>query len=161
VLADRAYDNNDLRKTIAEMNAEAVIPSTRSRKVPIPHDQALYKLRNRIERCFNKLKHFRRFATRYDDGQTISSPSSTSPQSASGSAECGFFLGRDLDDGLSEAAAVEHSHECTNGLVESVGNILPLADGAISQSADDLCFEFPTEFRKMSYDETADGETLR
>ena len=27
---------------------------------------ALYKHRNRIERCFNKLKHFRRFATRYD-----------------------------------------------------------------------------------------------
>lgn len=66
VLADRAYDNNDLRKTIADMNAEAVIPSTRSRKVPIPHDTTIYKLRNRIERCFNKLKHFRRFATRYD-----------------------------------------------------------------------------------------------
>ena len=66
VLADRAYDNNDLRRTIAEMDAEAVIPSTRSRKIPIPHDQAIYRLRNRIERCFNKLKHFRRFATRYD-----------------------------------------------------------------------------------------------
>jgi transposase len=59
-------DNNDQRKTTADMNAEAVMPSTRSRKVPIPHDQAVYKLRNRIERWFNKLKHFRRFATRYD-----------------------------------------------------------------------------------------------
>ena len=66
VLADKAYDNNDLRQTIAEMGAEAVIPSTRSRRVPIPHDKAAYKHRNRIERCFNKLKHFRRFATRYD-----------------------------------------------------------------------------------------------
>ncbi len=66
VLADKAYDNNDLRQTIAEMKALAVIPSTRSRKVPIPHDQTAYKERNRIERCFNKLKHFRRFATRYD-----------------------------------------------------------------------------------------------
>ena len=66
VLADKAYDNNDLRQTIAEMGAEAVIPSTRSRKVPIPHDKAAYKHRNRIERCFNKLKHFRRFATRSD-----------------------------------------------------------------------------------------------
>ena len=66
VLADRAYDNNDLRQTIADMGAEAVIPSTRSRKQPIPHDPEIYKLRNRIERCFNKLKHFRRFATRYD-----------------------------------------------------------------------------------------------
>jgi transposase len=50
----------------AAMNAEAVIPSTRSREVPIPHDETIYKLRNRIERCFNKLKHFRRVATRYD-----------------------------------------------------------------------------------------------
>ena len=66
VLADKAYDNNDLRQAIAEMDAQAVIPSTRSRKVPIPHDETVYKERNRIERCFNKLKHFRRFATRYD-----------------------------------------------------------------------------------------------
>lgn len=66
VLADKAYDNNDLRQTIAQMEAEAVIPSTRSRKVPIPHNEIAYKDRNRIERCFNKLKHFRRFATRYD-----------------------------------------------------------------------------------------------
>ena len=66
VLADKAYDNNDLRRCIADGGAEAVIPSTRSRKVPIPHDQDAYKDRNRIERCFNKLKHFRRFATRYD-----------------------------------------------------------------------------------------------
>ncbi len=56
VLADKAYDNNDLRQTIAEMEAQAVIPSTRSRKLPIPHDETIYKERNRIERCFNKLK---------------------------------------------------------------------------------------------------------
>jgi len=39
VLADKAYDNNDLRQTIAEMKAEAVIPSIRSREVSIPHDE--------------------------------------------------------------------------------------------------------------------------
>jgi transposase len=66
VLADRAYDNNDLRQAITDMGAEIVIPSTRSRKQPIPYDQTTYKLRNQVERCFNKLKHFRRFATRYD-----------------------------------------------------------------------------------------------
>lgn len=66
VLADRAYDSNALRQRLAEIGAQAVIPSTRSRKVPIPHDPIIYRLRNRIERCFNKLKHFRRFATRYD-----------------------------------------------------------------------------------------------
>ena len=44
----------------------AVIPSKRDRKAVIPHDAVLYRERNRIERCFNKLKHFRRIATRYD-----------------------------------------------------------------------------------------------
>ena len=66
VLADRAYDSNALRDIIAAAEAEAVIPSTRSRKVVIPHDKVAYKLRNRIERFFNKLKHFRHIATRYD-----------------------------------------------------------------------------------------------
>lgn len=66
VLADKAYDSNAFRKIIADSGTEAVIPSNRSRKVIIPHDTAIYRHRNRIERCFNKLKHFRRFATRYD-----------------------------------------------------------------------------------------------
>lgn len=66
VLADRAYDSNAVRAVIADMNAEAVIPSTRSRKRAIPHDADTYKLRNRVERCFCRLKHFRRFATRYE-----------------------------------------------------------------------------------------------
>nr|WP_239025895.1 IS5 family transposase [Sphingomonas paeninsulae] len=66
VLADKAYDGNALRARIAAMNAEAVIPSKRNRKVFIPHNTAIYKHRNQIERCFGRLKHFRRFATRYD-----------------------------------------------------------------------------------------------
>ena len=66
VLADKAYDSNDLRDMITGMKAQAVIPSKRNRKVSIPHDVDLYKHRNRIERCFGRLKHFRRFATRYD-----------------------------------------------------------------------------------------------
>lgn len=66
VLADKAYDSKALRDQIAGMDALAVIPSSRSRKLPIPHDATLYRHRNRIERCFNRLKHFRRFATRYD-----------------------------------------------------------------------------------------------
>ena len=66
VLADKAYDSNALRQIIAESGAEATIPSNRTRKIVIPHDAAIYRHRNRIERCFNKLKHFRRFATRYD-----------------------------------------------------------------------------------------------
>jgi transposase len=66
VLADKAYDSNALREIITDSGAQAVIPSNRSRKILIPHDETAYKDRNRIERCFNKLKHCRRFATRYD-----------------------------------------------------------------------------------------------
>lgn len=66
VLADKAYDSNALRAMIAETGTEVVIPSNRSRKIAIPHHAGIYRLRNRIERCFNRLKHFRRFATRYD-----------------------------------------------------------------------------------------------
>ena len=43
-----------------------MIPSKCHRTVPIPHDVELYRHRNQIERCFGRLKHFRRFATRYD-----------------------------------------------------------------------------------------------
>jgi transposase len=66
VLADKAYDSNAFREIIAHMGAAAVIPSNRTRKIIIPHDAETYKQRNCIEHCFNKLKHFRRFATRYD-----------------------------------------------------------------------------------------------
>ncbi len=66
VLADKAYDSNALRVLIADMGAQAVIPANRTRKIAIPHDASAYKLRNRIERCFGKLKHFRRLATRHD-----------------------------------------------------------------------------------------------
>ena len=66
VIADKAYDNNALRKLIADTGAEAVIPSLSSRRPLIPHDAVAYKLRNRVERFINKLKHFRHIATRYD-----------------------------------------------------------------------------------------------
>ena len=66
VIADKAYDSDAIRDTVKAAGMKAVIPSNRSRKKRIRHDKALYRERNRIERCFNKLKHFRRFATRYD-----------------------------------------------------------------------------------------------
>ncbi|RYG28590.1 MAG: IS5 family transposase [Burkholderiales bacterium] len=66
VLADKAYDSNALREIIATMGAEVVIPSNRTRKIIIEHDEGIYISRNRIERCFGRMKHFRRFATRYE-----------------------------------------------------------------------------------------------
>ena len=66
VLADRAYDADAIRKLVNEQDAFANIPPKRNRKDPICFSPFLYKARNRIERFFNKMKHFRRIATRYD-----------------------------------------------------------------------------------------------
>jgi putative transposase len=66
MLADKGYDADHLCDRIAAAGTEVVVPPKRNRKRQRPYDTALYKERNRIERFFNKLKHFRRVATRYD-----------------------------------------------------------------------------------------------
>ncbi|MDE2329162.1 MAG: IS5 family transposase [Bradyrhizobium sp.] len=65
-IADKGYDADHLCEKIAETGAEIVIPPKRNRKVQRDYDAELYKERNQIERFFNKLKQFRRVATRYD-----------------------------------------------------------------------------------------------
>jgi transposase len=65
-LADRGYDSDHIRNTIADRGGTPVIPGKINRKVPIEIDGITYALRNRIERCFNKLKCSRRLTTRYD-----------------------------------------------------------------------------------------------
>lgn len=65
-IADKGYDADHLHETIAAQGSEVVIPPKRNRKVQRPYDVELYKERNLIERFFNKLKQFRRVATRYD-----------------------------------------------------------------------------------------------
>lgn len=66
LLADKGYDANSLRERLAASKTEAVIPSTRSRKAPIPYDAGAYIARNLIEKAFCRLKDWRRIATRYD-----------------------------------------------------------------------------------------------
>ena len=65
-IADKGYDADHLAGRIASDGIKAVIPPKRNRKVQRHYDAELYKERNRIERFFNKLKQFRRVATRYD-----------------------------------------------------------------------------------------------
>jgi len=65
VIADRGYDSSAIVAHARNMGATVVIPSKLNRRQQRTHDHNLYKLRNRIERCFNQLKQFRRFATRY------------------------------------------------------------------------------------------------
>ena len=66
LLADKAYDVDHLIEKMERQKTEIVIPPKRDRKIERPCDFDLYKERNRIERFFNKLKNFRRVATRYD-----------------------------------------------------------------------------------------------
>nr|WP_197355285.1 IS5 family transposase [Ralstonia pseudosolanacearum] len=65
VLADKGYDSRALVELIEVQGSEAVIPP-RSCQRPRAYDKARYRLRNRIERCFARLKQWRRVATRYD-----------------------------------------------------------------------------------------------
>jgi transposase len=66
LLGDKAYDADPLLDTLTRREITVVIPPKANRKVQRPCDYALYCERNLIERFFNKLKHFRAIATRYD-----------------------------------------------------------------------------------------------
>lgn len=66
LLADRAYDSNLLRETLAARGAWANVKAMPHRLDPPAFSPFLYRYRNLVERFFNKLKHFRAVATRYD-----------------------------------------------------------------------------------------------
>lgn len=66
LIADKGYDSNAIRALVAQRGAEAVIPSTASRREPIPYNRQAYRARNLVERLWCRLKDWRRIATRYD-----------------------------------------------------------------------------------------------
>ena len=66
VIADKAYDSGALVTTIEARPAVAVIPPRENRKQLRDYDRILYKARNLVERFINRIKHFRRVATRYE-----------------------------------------------------------------------------------------------
>jgi len=66
LLGDKGYDADWFREALAKRGIEACIPSKSNRKEPIPHDQALYKRRHKIENMFGRIKDWRRIHTRYD-----------------------------------------------------------------------------------------------
>ena len=65
VVADKGYDSDGLREQIRRQGARPVIPTRRGFRRR-RYDRTRYRLRNVIERFFNRLKHYRRVATRYD-----------------------------------------------------------------------------------------------
>lgn len=66
LLADRAYDTDAIRAHAAGRGAWACIPAVARRKKTFPFSPWVYRQRNLVERFFNRLKHFRGIATRYD-----------------------------------------------------------------------------------------------
>ncbi|CUX54327.1 transposase (fragment) [Agrobacterium deltaense Zutra 3/1] len=69
-LADKGYDGNFLREELLTHGIRPVIPPKANRKNPPACVFRAYKNRNHIERMFNRLKQFRRVATRYDKTRT-------------------------------------------------------------------------------------------
>jgi transposase len=66
MLGDRGYDADWFRAALNRRGIAPCIPSKVNRKIPIPHDRALYRLRHKIENMFGRLKDWRRIHTRYD-----------------------------------------------------------------------------------------------
>ena len=66
MLGDKAYDSTELREELNKRGTKSIIPNKSNRKQPFSFSKRLYKLRWRIESAFNRLKDFRRIATRYD-----------------------------------------------------------------------------------------------
>lgn len=66
LLADNGYDADTIPEELAAAEIEAVIPAKRNRKDPAPHDTEKNTWRNLIGHLFNKLRNWRRIATRYD-----------------------------------------------------------------------------------------------
>jgi len=66
VLADKAYDADWIRDHIEQQGAAPNIPDKANRKDRHCFSAVLYRERNRIERFFNRVKHCRRIATRFE-----------------------------------------------------------------------------------------------
>ena len=66
VAGDKAYSSAEIRNWLLRRDIEAVIPYREDEMGPREYDRSLYRERPVIERTINRLKRFRRVATRYD-----------------------------------------------------------------------------------------------
>jgi hypothetical protein len=63
---DRAYEGNETRQLVFDLNLEPVVPPKVNRLTPWEYDRELYKRRNEVERLFRRLKGFRRIFSRFE-----------------------------------------------------------------------------------------------
>jgi transposase len=66
ILADKAYSNRRIRLYLRRRGIRVTIPRKANERQRGRFDKNLYRQRNQVERCFNRLKQFRRMATRYE-----------------------------------------------------------------------------------------------
>jgi transposase len=66
VVGDKGYSSRKVRRYLRRHGIGATIPKKADEKPQRLFDRALYRERNRVERCINRLKQFRRVATRYE-----------------------------------------------------------------------------------------------
>jgi transposase len=66
VVGDKGYSSGKIRSYLRRRGIRYTIPRKDNEKQRGKFDKALYRQRNRVERCFNRLKQFRRIATRYE-----------------------------------------------------------------------------------------------
>jgi len=66
LVGDKGYSSRKLRTTLRRRGIRITIPHKRNEHRSGPFDRTIYRLRNRVERFINRLKQFRRVATRYE-----------------------------------------------------------------------------------------------
>ena len=66
ILADKAYDSDKIVQSATEQDIQVIIPSKSNRKIQRPLDKERYKARHLVENLFQRMKVFRRVATRFD-----------------------------------------------------------------------------------------------
>jgi transposase len=66
LIGDKAYDSSTLRQTAATKGIKTCIPARSSRTTTVPFAPRIYRRRHRVENFFEKIKRYRRVATRYD-----------------------------------------------------------------------------------------------
>jgi transposase len=66
VIMDRAYEGDETRQLVRDLDCIPVVPPKNNRREPWEYDRQRYKQRNEVERLFRRLKGFRRIFSRFD-----------------------------------------------------------------------------------------------
>jgi len=66
IVGDKGYSSHKIRSYLRRLHIRYTIPRKRNERRTGPFNRAIYRMRNRVERLINRLKQFRRIATRYE-----------------------------------------------------------------------------------------------